>query len=180
MKLSQAAFLLFSFLSSALFLPARALAVAERAADAAGIASMSTAQATGVNTISHNSSLFSWGSYFQALAVLFFLVALLWGALWYIKNKGGLKLLSDQGDLAVENRLSIGPKKSLMVVRFLNKMMVLVVTEQNIRLLTEMEAGDEKNTTTFQELMHAQAKNLDDLQRQSVDSAVASGPGAGS
>ncbi len=89
-------------------------------------------------------SLFSWGGYFQALAVLFCIVALLWLALWYLKRKGGFKILTMQGDLSLESRMALGPKKSLIVVRFLNKRVLLGVTDQQITMLTELPTDDDE------------------------------------
>ena len=144
-------FALRSLCSFLLFLPTTAVAAAERAAQAvSGTAAQAVA---GTNALAHKESLFSWGSYFQALAVLFLLVALLWAAVWYLKNKGALRLLSAQGDLAVENRLPLGPKKSLVVVRFLNKRMLLGVTDHQITMLTELPTDE--STDTIPPVPHA-------------------------
>ena len=95
------------------------------------------------NSLSQMDTLFSWGSYFQALAFLFLIVAILFATLWFLKRKGGLKLLTRQGDLTVENRLLLGPKKSLLVVRFLNKRLLLGVTDQQITMLTELPTDED-------------------------------------
>lgn len=109
---------------------------------------MSAAQATETaagtaGTFSQAEGLFSWSGYFQALAVLFLIVALLWLALWYLKRRGGIKLLTRQGDLSLENRLTLGPKKSIIVVRFLNKRVLLGVTDQQITMLTELPEDED-------------------------------------
>ncbi|CAK7042309.1 MAG: hypothetical protein DELT_02878 [Desulfovibrio sp.] len=112
----------------------------------AASAAQSAGKALGeaANAIGQNSDLVSWASYFQALAILFLIVALLAVLLWFLKRKGGIKLLTKQGDLALESRLSLGPKKSLVVVRFLNKKVLLGVTDQQITMLTELP-NDENN-----------------------------------
>ncbi len=99
-----------------------------------------------LNTLGRPDSLFSWGGYFQALAVLFLIVAALWVALWYLKRKGGFKILTMQGDLALESRMALGPKKALIVVRFLNKRVLLGVTDQQITMLTELPTDDEPSS----------------------------------
>lgn len=88
-------------------------------------------------------TVFSWGGYFQALAFLFFIVAALFAALWYLKQKGGLGLLTRHGDLVIESRLPMGPKKFLVVVRFLNKKLLLGVTDQRITMLMELPTDED-------------------------------------
>lgn len=101
------------------------------------------AMAGAVGTLGQTGSLVTWGSYFQALAVLFFIVALLFVALWFLKRKGGLTVLTRQGDLLLESRMALGPKKSLVVVRFLNKRVLLGVTDQQITMLTELPTDED-------------------------------------
>jgi Flagellar biogenesis protein len=50
-------------------------------------------------------------------------------------------------------QLPLGPRKGLMVVRFLNKRLLLGVTEQQISLLTEEEASDGSQDSKFQDIM---------------------------
>ena len=100
------------------------------------------------NTIGQPDVLFAWGSYFQALAILFLIIAVLFAALWILKRKGRLKLLTRQGDLALESRLALGPKKSLIVVRFLNKRVLLGVTDQQITMLTELPTDEDETPQT--------------------------------
>ena len=69
------------------------------------------------------------------------LLGLLLVAYWLLKRygpKAGLGVFR-RGGLAVEGSLALGPRKSLVVVRFLNKVMVLGVTESSINLLTEVD-----------------------------------------
>ena len=64
--------------------------------------------------------------------------------LWFLKKRGGLtKLGLGSEDLAVESRVSLGPKKSLVVVRFLNRRLLLGVTDQRITTLTELATDDD-------------------------------------
>lgn len=91
-----------------------------------------------VSTLGQPEALISWGGYFQALAILFLIIALLFALLWLLKHKGGLKRLTSQGELTLESRLTLGPKKHLIVVRFLNKRVLLGLTDQRITMLTEL------------------------------------------
>jgi len=45
--------------------------------------------------------------------------------------------------MRIEGHLALGPRKNIMVVRFLNKLLVLGVTDQSINLLTEVDTSDE-------------------------------------
>ena len=103
-------------------------------AGAAAKAASGLAQADGLSM---------WGNYFQALGLLFLIVALLWVALWYFKRRGGFNLLTRQGELCIENRLALGPKKSLIVVRFLNKRVLLGISDQQITMLTELPTDED-------------------------------------
>ena len=102
---------------------------------------------TGVaSVLGQTDNLFSWAGYFQALAVLFLIIAVLFTALWFLRRKGGIRLLSSQGDLFVESRMVLGPRKQLIVVRFLNKRVLLGVTDQQITMLTELPTDDNHTT----------------------------------
>lgn len=125
-----------------------ASSLAPGASDAAASAAQhapgaSDAMAGAVSALGQADSLFSWGGYFQALAVLFLIVAVLFTALWFLRRKGGIKLLTGHGNLLVESRMSLGPKKQLVVVRFLNKRVLLGVTDQRITMLTELPTDED-------------------------------------
>ena len=110
-----------------------------------------------VDALSKADSIMSWGGYFQGLGFLFLLIALLWAALWFLKRKGGLKLLTMQGDLAVESRLTLSRKKSLLVVRFLNKRLLLGVTDHQITMLTELPIDEDDTDHTGPDTANAAA-----------------------
>ena len=75
------------------------------------------------------------------IGTMLLLVGLLVLGLYLLKRlgpKAGLTSLS-RGELKLEGQLPLGPKRSVAVVRFLNKRMVLGVTEAHITLLTELD-----------------------------------------
>ena len=103
-------------------------------------------------------SSFSWGSYIQAVGILFLLVAVLWLAVWLARRFGKFNFMPRPGALprdalVMEAQLPLGPRKGLMVVRFLNKRLLLGVTDQQITLLTEEQAKHEPENADFQQVM---------------------------
>lgn len=111
---------------------------------------------------------FSWGGYFQAIGTLFLLLALLWGAVWAVRKYGKFNFIPKPGAfpreaLRLEAQLPLGPRKGLMVVRFLNKRLLLGVTDHQITLLTESaEHHDNSNDAEFKDIFEA-------VQRQKTD-----------
>jgi flagellar protein FliO/FliZ len=95
---------------------------------------------------------------------LFLLLALLFLVLYLVKRLGprmGLPSLNSR-DLSLHAQLALGPKKNVVVVRFLNKFLVLGVTEQQITKLTEMEADHEKHSTgDFERLLGERSRSQD-------------------
>jgi flagellar protein FliO/FliZ len=82
----------------------------------------------------------------MAVALLLILAVILL-AYWMLKRFGpklGLGGASKGQTLRVEGHLTLGPRKNIMVVRFLNRLLVLGVTDQSINLLTEVDASDER------------------------------------
>ncbi len=90
-----------------------------------------------------------WGSYFQAIGVLLLVLGALYMGVWALKRFGKMQNFGRQArnGLTVESQFHLGPKKSLVVVRFLNKRLLLGVTDQQINLVTEMEADDPTSST---------------------------------
>ncbi len=73
------------------------------------------------------------------LAILLFIFA----AYWLLRRYGskfGLGPVGRGGLLRLESSLSLGPRKNIIVVRFMHKHLVLGVTDQTITLLTEETA----------------------------------------
>lgn len=87
----------------------------------------------------------------RVVGVLCLILASLFGAMWLLKRFGrraGLGVFSNSG-LKIEGQLALGPKKQVYVVRFLNKHLVLGVTENSINLLTETDADDDETEQDF-------------------------------
>lgn len=81
---------------------------------------------------------FGWSGYFSGLAVLFLMLAALWFALRFLKNRGGLRMFGVGSGVQVETRVSLGPKKNLLVVRAHGKRLLLGVTDHHISQLAEL------------------------------------------
>jgi len=86
------------------------------------------------------------------------MVAVLWLAVWLARRFGKFNFLPRPGALprdalVMEAQLPLGPRKGLMVVRFLNKRLLLGVTDQQITLLTEEQAQHEPENADFKQIM---------------------------
>ena len=84
---------------------------------------------------------FSWKGYFEALAILCFLLFVFFAALWLLRRfaRGGMPFGVGGGpELRVESRLALGPRKWVIAVRYMDKRLLLGVTDKSITLLTEM------------------------------------------
>ena len=70
---------------------------------------------------------------------LFLVLGLLFLLLFLLKRYGHKAGLTSQlsSDLKLVGQMTLGPRKSVVVVRYLNKDMVLGVTDSSISLLTE-------------------------------------------
>lgn len=89
----------------------------------------------------------------QVAGSMLLLLAVLVAALYLLKRfgpKAGLGVFG-RGDITLEGQLPLGPRRSVVVVRYLNKRLVLGVTETSINLLTEMESGNDPERADFQD-----------------------------
>jgi len=89
---------------------------------------------------------FSWKGYFKALAILCFLLCAFFSALWLLRrfSRGGMRLMGGGPELRVESRVALGPRKWVMVVRYMDKRLLLGVTDTKITLLTETPIESEE------------------------------------
>ena len=78
-------------------------------------------------------------------AALLLILGLIFLALALLKRFGLAARLQGRasGVLRVEERVALGPRKQLVVVRFLNKLLVLGVTDNGINLIAEHQADNE-------------------------------------
>ena len=102
--------------------------------------------------------MFSWSSYVQALAILCLLLGILWVGVWLLRRYGRFNFIPRPGNLPrdalmMEAQMPLGPRKGLMVVRFMNRRLLLGVTEQQIILLTEERPDHEASHQDFQRLL---------------------------
>ncbi|MDE5878695.1 MAG: flagellar biosynthetic protein FliO, partial [Desulfovibrio sp.] len=111
----------------------------ERAAEVTPAPGVTTATASSLGQTA-----FSWSGYMQAVGILCLLLAGLWFVLWLVRRYGRFNFLPrpgalPRGALVMEAQMPLGPRKGLMVVRFLNTRLLLGVTDQQICLLKEEE-----------------------------------------
>lgn len=80
--------------------------------------------------------------YLKVIGFLLILLAILIGILFIIKkfSPPGFNNFK-QSQLKVLGSLSLGPKKAIVVVRFLNSLLVIGVTESKISLLKEVDVS---------------------------------------
>lgn len=102
--------------------------------------------------------MFSWGSYVQALAILCLLLGVLWVGVWLLRRYGRFNFIPRPGTLPrdallMEAQMPLGPRKGLMVVRFMNRRLLLAVTDQQICLLTEESLDHETPCQDFQRIL---------------------------
>jgi flagellar protein FliO/FliZ len=122
------------------------LALAATSSDA-GVASSAADAAAGQTA-------FSMSGYIQAVGILFLILALLWAVVWLMRRYGRFNFLPRPGSLprdalVMEAQMPLGPRKGLMVVRFLNRRLLLGVTDRHISLLTEEKVCHEQSGADF-------------------------------
>lgn len=84
---------------------------------------------------------FSWGSYIQAMGMLFLALGLLWFAVWLLKRYGvgKIKALTGRGkNLELLETISLGPKRAAVLLRAKDRVFLLGITEQRINMLSEI------------------------------------------
>ncbi len=118
-------------------IPAAPAAVPHAAQTAAQTATQSGGLLDGAQ-----SAVSSWAGYFEALAILFFILAALWLVLRLIRRGRGGFLTGAGAPMRMESRLALGPKKWVVVARILDKRLVLGVTDTQITMLTELDADE--------------------------------------
>ncbi len=119
-------------------------------ANATGVASSLTMGAAGLKTV---------GALILILAMIFvgFYILRRYG------HKAGLSV-GKSGPLTHVANLSVGPKKSVVVVRFLNEYLVLGVSETQIEFLTKIKANetDHENNKEFAHILSRKTSQAPD------------------
>ena len=153
----------------------QAAQVMGQAGSAAQAAAQNAGQGGGESVMGLGAS-FSWSGYVQAIGVLFLLLAALWLVVWLMRRYGKFNFLPrpdalPRDALVMEAQMPLGPRKGLMVVRFLNRRLLLGVTDQQITLLTEEKAHHEPRNADFGEIMEAARNEGSSGSGSSVSSA---------
>ncbi|MCG8564150.1 MAG: flagellar biosynthetic protein FliO [Desulfobacterales bacterium] len=80
------------------------------------------------------------GGYLQSLVIIFSILGFLGMVLWLVKRYG-LKLGVSSGrgrDLTLEDRISLGPKREICMVRYKNRRFMVGSTDHHLSLIAEM------------------------------------------
>ena len=95
----------------------------------------------------------------KVAAALLLILGLIFLAMALVKRFGLAARLQGRGPgtLRVEERVPLGPRKQLVVVRFLNKLLVLGVTDAGINLIAEHKA-DHDPTPDFQTALEREGR----------------------
>ncbi len=101
-----------------------------------------------------------WQNYLSAIGILFALLGVLYMGLWFMRKLGyGSAVVTSsqfsRSNLRVEAQLPLGNRRQAYVVRYMNKRLLLGVTDSNISLLSEEYLLDEdgKIMKDFEETM---------------------------
>lgn len=103
-----------------------------------------------------------WGAYFQAIAVVFVMLGLLLAGFYFLRRMMGGSRFLGRGMLRLEAQLPLGPRRHVAVVRFLNKRLVLGVTDNQINLLTQEDADDETTSSSFDHALRDERDDSDE------------------
>lgn len=97
---------------------------------------------------------FSWSNYFFVVGGLFLLLAFLWLIVWTLRKRGALPggNMFGRNSFKIEASLPLGPKKALILVRFLNSRFLLGVTDHQISLVKELEVNEGQAKTNKEQL----------------------------
>lgn len=88
-----------------------------------------------------------FGDFITVAASLLLLLGVLYAGFWLLKRFGPRSALlgGGRGPLKMEGHLALGPRRSVVVVRFLNKRLVLGVTDHSINLLHEADDDHDRD-----------------------------------
>ena len=80
----------------------------------------------------------SFGDFAEMLAIFFLVLGLVCVCLWLFRRIGGKYMTASTPRMVLEGRLSIGPKRWIMLVRVDSKRLILGLTDQHIVMLAEL------------------------------------------
>jgi flagellar protein FliO/FliZ len=109
---------------------------------------------------------FSWSGYFYAIGALCRILGALWGALWLMRRSGKFRFMPSYNTfprdaLRVEAQIPLGPRRGLMVVRFLNKRLLLGLSDQQINLLSGADDDGQSSADFSKALEAAECRETD-------------------
>jgi flagellar protein FliO/FliZ len=109
---------------------------------------------------------FSWSGYFYAIGALCLVLGALWGVLWLMRRSGRFRFMPayntfPRDALRIEAQIPLGPRRGLMVVRFLNKRLLLGLSDQQIHLLSEAEYDGQTSADFSRALEAAERQETD-------------------
>lgn len=107
----------------------------------------------------HADATFSWGNYFQAIGFMCLLLAGLWGAVWLVRRYGKFNFIPSptalpRDALRMEAQLPLGAKTGLAVIKFLDRRLLIGITEKNIILLKDTILYNERDAQGFEHLLN--------------------------
>jgi len=91
------------------------------------------------------------GSVLKMSGALFFILAMLLLAFYLLRrfNIGGSFSGARQGDLQIVERLPLGPRQNITVIKYRDSEMVVGITHDRITLLHTRDEGNAKNKSDF-------------------------------
>lgn len=109
---------------------------------------------------------------------LLIVLALLIIGLWFMRRIQAKGIFARPGadKLQYVSQIALGQRKNVVVVRFLNKFLVLGVTDSQINLLTEMEAADEQAPDQTGQPDNSDTVDFDQILGKTLRDDTPSGP----
>ncbi len=100
-----------------------------------------TAEELGYQSFSQSNS-FSWGNYASSVSIIILMLLMFYGGLWLLRKYGKGRFLPlsssfSRNDLRLEAQLPLSQKRTLYVVKYLNRRILLGGTDNSLTLLSE-------------------------------------------
>lgn len=116
-------------------------------------------------------------NYIEAIGMLFGLLALIFLGFYLLKKFSSRTMFGGtrQHQLTIESTLGLGPRKHVTVVRFLNKRMVLGVTDSSITCLHIQEDDDHADEETTSPSFQAAAQSVGNASSEGAAASASAG-----